>query len=60
MFRFLSSWTEFANLMSQNNVLIFRVDMLRFSNLTGVFVGKLRSEDVVSCDMVELEDSHNQ
>ena len=42
--------------MSQERVLMFRVVMLMFSNLTDVFVGKRWSEDVVSGNKMELED----
>ena len=56
MFRFFASWMEFANLTSQERVLMFKVFILMFSNLTDLFVGKRWSEDVVSGNKMELED----
>ena len=55
-----ASWTELASLMSQDKVRIFSVDIDMFSNLTRFLLGKRRSEDVVSGNILEDKDELSQ
>ena len=56
----LASCTAFASLMSQDKVLILRVDMDIFSYLIKLFLGKRRSGDVVSGNILEDKDELSQ